>query len=381
MDAKVLQEGDFTDQIAIVVGTRPGIIKMSPLIKEANRKGIDNIVIHAGQHYSYNLDEKFFEDLRLPAPDYKLEEVKECEYHGEQTAEMLAGIEEILIEEKPTVVLVCGDANYNLAGALAARKLNMAVGHVEAGLRSDDWRMPEEHNRVIIDHISDYLFAPTEETRENAEEDNVKGEIVVTGNTIVDAVHEHIGIAEKESDILDELGIKSDQYFLFTAHREENVDDKENLQKIIRILEELDRQYDKKIIFSIHPRTVKMLEEFDMMDRINDIDGLEIVEPLGYLDFLKLQSNSYVNLTDSGGIQEESCILGTPCVTLRDNTERPETVEVGANMVAGLETDTVLDAVREMGGKKGDWRNPLGDGTAAKKIIEVSATHIGQESK
>ncbi|MDZ7687761.1 MAG: UDP-N-acetylglucosamine 2-epimerase (non-hydrolyzing) [Halobacteriales archaeon] len=378
MDAKVLQEGDFTDQIAIVVGTRPGIIKMSPLIKEANRKDIDNIVIHAGQHYSYNLDEKFFEDLRIPAPDYKLEQVKECEYHGEQTAEMLAGIEEILIEEKPTVVLVCGDANYNLAGALAARKLNMVVGHVEAGLRSDDWRMPEEHNRVMIDHISEYLFAPTEETRENAEEDNVKGEIIVTGNTIVDAVHEHIEIAEKDSNILDELGVRPDQYFLFTAHREENVDDEENLRKIILVLERLDDQYDKDIIFSIHPRTVKMLEEFEMMERINGIEGLDIVEPVGYLDFLKLQSNSYVTVTDSGGIQEESCILGTPCVTLRDNTERPETVEVGANIVAGLETETVLDAIREMGGKEGNWENPFGDGTAAKKIIDVSATHIGQ---
>lgn len=376
MDAKVLQEGDFTDQIAVVVGTRPGIIKMSPLIKELNRVGIDNKVIHAGQHYSYNLDEKFFKDLRLPAPDYKLEDVKECEYHGEQTAEMLAGIENILIEEQPKVVLVCGDANYNLAGALAARKLNMVVGHVEAGLRSNDWRMPEEHNRVIIDHISDYLFAPTEEAKENAKKDNVKGEIIVTGNTIVDAVHEHIKIAEKDSDILDELGIKPNQYFLFTAHREENVDSEENLQKIVRILEELDNQYDKKIIFPIHPRTVKMLEEFDMMERVNNIGGLDIIDPLGYIDFLSLQSNSYVNITDSGGIQEESCILGTPCVTLRDNTERPETVEVGANLIAGLETETVLDAVREMGNKEGDWRNPFGDGTASKKIIEVSATHL-----
>lgn len=376
MDAKVLQEDDFSDQVAVVVGTRPGIIKMSPLVKELNRQNIDNIVIHAGQHYSYNLDEKFFEDLRLPAPDYKLEQVKDCEYHGEQTAEMLSGIEEVLIEEQPKVVLVCGDANYNLAGALAARKLNMVVGHVEAGLRSDDWRMPEEHNRVIIDHISEYLFSPTEEAKENAVQDNVKGDIVVTGNTIVDAVHEHIEIAKKDSNILEKLGLKPDQYFLFTTHREENVDDKQNLQKIVAILKEMRGKYDKEIVFSMHPRTAKMLETFEMMEQVKNIEGVHIIEPIGYLDFLKLQSNSYLILTDSGGIQEESCILGIPCVTLRNNTERPETVEVGANSVAGLETESVLKAVEQMKQKSGDWRNPFGDGTAAETIIETVATHL-----
>lgn len=376
MDAKVLQEDDFSDQAAVVVGTRPGIIKMSPLVKELNRQNINNILIHAGQHYSYNLDEKFFEDLRLPVPDYKLEQVKDCEYHGEQTAEMLAGIEEILIEEQPKVVLVCGDANYNLAGALAARKLNMVVGHVEAGLRSDDWRMPEEHNRVIIDHISEYLFSPTEEAKENAVQDNVKGDIVITGNTIVDAVHEHIEIAKKDSNILEKLGLKPDQYFLFTTHREENVDDKQNLQKIVAILKEMRGKYDKEIVFSMHPRTAKMLETFEMMEQVKNIEGVHIIEPIGYLDFLKLQSNSYLILTDSGGIQEESCILGIPCVTLRNNTERPETVEVGANSVAGLETESVLKAVEQMKQKSGDWRNPFGDGTAAETIIETVATHL-----
>jgi UDP-N-acetylglucosamine 2-epimerase (non-hydrolysing) len=236
--------------------------------------------------------------------------------------------------------------------------------------------MPEEHNRVIIDHISDYLFAPTEEAKENAKQDNVKGEIFVTGNTIVDAVHEHIEIAENDSNILDELGIESEQYFLFTAHREENVDDEENLRKIALLLEELSSNYDKDVIFSVHPRTVKMLKTFGLMERVENIERVDIVEPLGYIDFLKLQSNSYVVLTDSGGIQEESCILGVPCVTLRNNTERPETVGVGANMVAGLETDTVMRAVSEMENKPGNWENPFGDGTAAKKIIDASVTHL-----
>jgi UDP-N-acetylglucosamine 2-epimerase (non-hydrolysing) len=376
MDAKVLQEDDFSDQVAVVVGTRPGIIKMSPLVKELNRQNINSILIHAGQHYSYNLDEKFFEDLRLPVPDYKLEQVKDCEYHGEQTAEMLAGIEEILIEEQPKVVLVCGDANYNLAGALAARKLNMVVGHVEAGLRSDDWRMPEEHNRVIIDHISEYLFSPTKEAKQNAAQDNVKGDIVVTGNTIVDAVHEHIEIAKKDSNILEKVGLKPNQYFLFTTHREENVDDKQNLQKIVAILKEMRGKYDREIVFSMHPRTAKMLETFEMMEQVKNIEGVHIIEPIGYLDFLKLQSNSHLILTDSGGIQEEACILGIPCVTLRNNTERPETVEVGANSVAGLETESVLKAVEQMKQKSGDWRNPFGDGTAAETIIETVATHL-----
>jgi UDP-N-acetylglucosamine 2-epimerase (non-hydrolysing) len=375
MDTKVLQESDFEDRIAVVMGTRPGIIKMSPLVKELERREIDNILIHAGQHYSYELDDTFFEDLRIPAPDHRVEGVAETTYHGEQTARMLEGIEEILLAERPAVVLVCGDANYNLAGALAARKLGMVVGHVEAGLRSNDWRMPEEHNRVIIDHISEHLFAPTEETKQNAIEDNVKGNVHVTGNTIVDAVYEHRDIAHEESNILSELGL-GDDYFLVTAHREENVDDEANLTELVELLERVDNTYDADIVFSIHPRTVERLDQFGLRARLDAVESLQIIDPVGYIDFLQLQSNARTILTDSGGIQEEACIMQIPCVTLREDTERPETVEVGANVVAGTDPERVLEAIEEVQSRERDWANPFGDGTAAEQIIDVAVGEI-----
>jgi UDP-N-acetylglucosamine 2-epimerase (non-hydrolysing) len=300
--------------------------------------------------------------------------VAETTYHGEQTARMLEGIEEILLEEYPAVVLVCGDANYNLAGALAARKLGMVVGHVEAGLRSNDWRMPEEHNRVIIDHISEHLFAPTKEAKQNAIEDDVKGDIHVTGNTIVDAVHEHRDIAHEKSDILSELGLE--EYFLVTAHREENVDDEANLTELVELLERVDETYDADIVFSIHPRTVERLAQFGLRNRLNAVESIQIVDPLGYIDFLQLQSNARTILTDSGGIQEEACILQISCVTLRENTERPETVEVGANIVAGTNPERVLDAIEEVQSRKRDWANPFGDGTAAEQILDVAVNEI-----
>lgn len=376
MEGKIFEDDDLEDKVAVVVGTRPGIIKMSPLVKELDRRDIPNLLIHAGQHYSQNLDDTFFEDLNLRTPDYHLEQTKECEFHGEQTAEMLQGIEQVLIAEKPKVVLVCGDANYNLAGALAARKLQIVVGHVEAGLRSEDWSMPEEHNRIIIDHISEHLFAPTDEARQNAIRDNVKGEIHVTGNTVVDAVYENKDIAADSSDILDTLKIEPKGYFLVTAHREENVDNVDNLSSIINILKEVDTEYDEEIIFSIHPRTVKMLERFDLKHEINSIDSLNIIDPVGYFDFLQLESNAFMILTDSGGIQEEACILQIPCVTMRANTERPETVSVGANIVAGVEQESVMQAIETMKTTTKEWENPFGDGDAAKRIINVSEAHL-----
>ena len=370
LKTKVLFEKDLKNKIAILVGTRPGIIKMSPLIKEAERQKINHFVIHAGQHYSYNMDKKIFEDLDLPRPKYHLANVKKCSLHGEQTAEMLKGIEKILIKERPKAILVCADANFNLAGALAARKLRIKIGHVESGLRSNQWEIPEEHNRVMIDHISDWLFAPTQEAKRNLIEDNVKGRIVVTGNTIVDALNEHFKIALKKSKILQKLNLKKGEYFLVTIHREENVDRKENLKKIIKAFQEVRRHYNKKIIFPAHPRTVKMLRAFELTEDISAIKNLLLIEPLGYLDFIMCLSNAFLVLTDSGGIQEESCILKIPCVTLREKTERPETIKAGANVVAGIEAKNVLKAIKNMENKKRGWHNPFGNGKAAKKIID-----------
>ena len=359
------------DKFCVLVGTRPGIIKMSPLIKEFDKRKARYFVIHAGQHYSYNMDKKFFEDLGLKEPEYKLKSVKKYHLHGSQTAEMLKGIEEILIKEEPGTVLVCGDANVNLAGALAARKLGLKVGHVESGLRSNDWRMPEEHNRVIIDHISDYLFAPTEEAKYNAINDNVKGEVYVTGNTIVDAVIQHIEIAKKKSSILNKLNIRSKKYCLLTIHREENVDHIDILINVIQGLKLIHRKYQLPIIFPIHPRTRKSLEVLGVYNDLIGIQKLEIVDPVGYLDFLLLLSETKLVLTDSGGIQEESCILRVPCVTLRENTERRETVEVGSNMLVGTSPERIIEGVDKMIKRVRSWDNPFGDGFAAKRIIDI----------
>ena len=328
-------------------------------------------MVHTGQHYSYEMDRKFFEDISLPEPRYKLETVKRYQTHGGQTAEMIKGVEKALFKEKPRIVLVGGDANTNLAGALATRKLQIKVGHVEAGLRSDDWQMPEEHNRVMIDHISELLFAPTEKERGNLIKDNVKGRIFVVGNTIVDAIYQNLEMAKARSSILDALGLRSNDYFVLTLHREENVDYKENLEQIVESLRDITQKYSSQIIYPIHPRTKKRLKEFNLEVKAKSIKDLRIIEPLGYLDFLLLLSNARLALTDSGGIQEESCILKVPCVTLRRSTERPQTVEVGANSVTGLETGEILKGVAKMLEAKREWVNPFGDGLTAKRIIEI----------
>jgi len=360
----------ISDKTCVVVGTRPGIIKMSPIIAELENRPIESFVIHAGQHYSNGLDKTIFDDLAIEYPTHVLDETKEQEFHGEQTATMLAGIESILLEEQPENVLVCGDANFNLAGGLAARKLRLTLGHVEAGLRSDDWRMPEEHNRVILDHISDYLFAPTETAERNAIEDNIKGEIHITGNTIVDAVQRNIDIAREKSTVLSDFGISDGDYVVFTAHREENVDDPEILSELLTVIERVTDDVGYPVVYPIHPRTEKRLEQFDMLDRARSISDLHFTSPLGYLDFLQLMDSAATVLTDSGGIQEETCILGVPCVTLRENTERPETVEIGANRVAGTDPETVIACLTEAIDTDSDWSNPFGEGTASEQIID-----------
>ena len=375
---KILLPSEIQRKVCIVVGTRPGIIKMSPVIRELHRRDLPFFVLHTGQHYSYEMDRKFFEDLGLPEPAYKLESVRNYRTHGGQTAKMIEGIERVLLSEKPKVVLVGGDANTNLCGALAARKLHLVVGHIEAGLRSNDWLMPEEHNRIIIDHISDLLFPPTEKARHNLIEDNVKGRIIVTGNTVVDALQQNREIARRRSRILEDLGLTPQNYFLVTIHREENVDFRERIINILEALALVSHKYRVPIVFPTHPRTTKRLRAFGLLKQAEDIPNLRLMEPVGYLDFLSLLENACLVLTDSGGIQEESCILKVPCVTLRENTERPESVLVGANMVAGVGPDGILRAVRVMLEKPTDWENPFGDGRAAVRIIDVVEEVLNQ---
>ena len=369
-DLKILMKSELKEKVCVVVGTRPGIIKFSPIIRELINRDISFFILHTGQHYSYEMDKIFFDDLELTEPKYHIDEVYKEKFHGGQTAKMLIGAEQALLKEKPCVVLVGGDANTNFSGALAARKLGISVGHIEAGLRSNDWRMPEEHNRIMIDHISEYLFAPTDDAKKNLIRDNVKGQIFVTGNTIVDAVSQNILISERKSNILNVLKLKKDNYFLLTIHREENVDYKENFKNILSGIKKISDQYEYPIIFPAHPRTVKRLNYFKLIPLIDKIHNLNIIPPQGYLDFLMLLKNCNLILTDSGGIQEESCILKIPCVTLRENTERPETLKVGSNYVSGSSPSKILEGVRTMLYKKRDWPNPFGEG-ASKKIISI----------
>jgi UDP-N-acetylglucosamine 2-epimerase (non-hydrolysing) len=358
---------------AVILGTRPEIIKMSPVVRELERENMDFFILHTGQHYSYSMDRVFFEQLGLPEPKHNLEASSGT--HGEQTGRMLIGIEKVLMEERPDIVLVEGDTNSVLAGALASVKIGIPVGHVEAGLRSFDRSMPEEVNRVLTDHVSDYLFAPTEKARSNLLKEGIADEkIFVTGNTIVDAVRQNIRLAEENSNILEEIGVNGDDYFLVTVHRQENVDNKQRFRDILEGLRLIHEHFDLPVVYPVHPRARKRMSEYGLKG-----DSLTMVEPLDYLGFLKLESRARLILTDSGGVQEEACILRVPCVTLRYNTERPETVDVGANVIAGTEPENILEKTRLMAGKRRDWENPFGDGRAAERIVSIISNSLNSK--
>ena len=340
---------------------------MSPVIRECEQKNLDYFILHTGQHYSYRMDRVFFEQLELPDAKYNLDIGSAS--HGEQTGRMLIEIEKVLIKEKPDVVLVQGDTNSVLAGALAASKLHIKVGHVEAGLRSYDRNMPEETNRVLTDHCSDYLFTPTEKAGEILLGEGIsEDKIFLTGNTIVDAVQQNVKIVSDDESILNDLKVRAGGYFLATAHRQENVDNYNSFVEIVRGLEETSRYFNMPVIYSIHPRSKKRIEELG----IKTNDSIIFIDPLDYIRFLQLESNACVVLTDSGGVQEEACILGVPCVTLRENTERPETIEVGANVLSGsTESVFIVQRVIEMINIDRTWENPFGDGNAGREIIRI----------
>jgi len=352
--------------ISVILGTRPEIIKMSPILRELSEKGLDHHVIHTGQHYSYEMDRIFFEDLELPQPEFNLDVGSGLQ--GDQTGRMLVGIEGILVEEKSDLVLVQGDTNTVLAGALAASKLHIPIGHVEAGLRSYDRRMPEEINRVLADHISTHLYAPTEESGKNLEKEGITEGVFITGNTVVDSVYQNLSISKAKRNTLDKMGLQENEYLLATAHRQENVDSKERLTSLIAGFQIINEEFELPLIFPAHPRTQKMMGMFSI-----DAGGIEPIDPVGYLDFLQLEEGARLILTDSGGLQEEGCILGTPCVTLRENTERPETIEVGANMLAGTDPENMLEAARKMVLASRGWENPYGDGKSAKRIVKLAS--------
>lgn len=358
-----------TQKICIVLGTRPELIKLAPVIRVCAERGLDHFVIHTGQHYSYEMDEIFTQDLNLAPPKYNL--TVGSASHGKQTAQMLEGIEAILLQEKPTVVLVQGDTNSVLAGALAAVKLHIPVGHVEAGLRSFDREMPEEINRIMTDHISDYLFAPTEASRQQLLQEGISGEkITVSGNTIVDSVLQNTALAAARSNILIDNSLAAKQFILLTIHRAENTDSPECLANILNGIDLVSRKVNLPIFWPMHPRTKSKIEVFGLQKKVTAIDNLQIVEPVGFLDFIHLERHARLAITDSGGVQEETCILGTPCVTLRTSTERPETVTIGANFMAGRTPDVILQSVIYMLELATEWDNPFGDGTASVAIVD-----------
>jgi UDP-N-acetylglucosamine 2-epimerase (non-hydrolysing) len=356
---------DDLKMISIVLGTRPEIIKMAPIIRVCKERGLDHEIIHTGQHYSYEMDRTFFEQLELPDADHNLD-VGSGD-HGEQTGKILTGIEKVLQRSGSDEVLVQGDTNTVMAAALAASKLHIRVGHVEAGLRSFDRAMPEEINRIVADHVSDHLFAPTDNSKDLLLKEGIAQEkIFVTGNTIVDSVYQNLEISRKKVDPVKDMGLKEKNFALLTSHRAENVDVKKRFENIIAGAKLFSDISGLEIVYPIHPRARKFLDRY----KINT-DGIRIVDPVGFLEFIQLESSAGIILTDSGGVQEEACILGTPCVTLRDNTERPETIDAGGNLLAGTRADDIVDASVKMLRLKNGWQNPLGDGKAGQRIVNI----------
>ncbi len=348
--------------ISIVLGTRPEIIKMMPLVKECERRGLEFEIVHSGQHYSFDMDSLFFSQLGLPEADHKLE--VGSGRHGEQSARILERCEGVFARSSPSVVLVQGDTNTVMAASLAASKMNIPVGHVEAGLRSYDRSMPEELNRIVSDHLSRFLFAPTSVSKKNLEAEGISENVHVTGNTIVDAVLRIREVADVDS-VLSQLGLKKGGFVLATAHRAENVDSEQRLRRIVEGLNAVSDALSMPVVLPMHPRTAKMLDAYHI-----DKGSIVATDPLGVLQFVALESSAALCMTDSGGVQEEACILGTPCVTMRDNTERPETVDVGANVLVGADVEKMVAEAGRMVDAAA-WENPFGDGGSAQRIIGI----------
>jgi UDP-N-acetylglucosamine 2-epimerase len=322
-------------KIISVVGARPQFIKLSALSKELRKKH-QEIILHTGQHYDDELSKIFFSELSIPEPDYNLG-IGSAE-HGEQTGRMLKGIEEVLLLERPDLVIVYGDTNSTLAGALAAVKQRIPVAHVEAGLRSFKKTMTEEINRVLTDHISSLLFCPTKTSVQNLRKEGITKGVHLVGDVMYDSLREHIKRAEKVSGIMKKQNLSKKDFYLVTIHRAENADIKENLKKTVQILAELD----KKTVFPIHPRTKKSLSEFNLLGKLESKGHLLLIDPVSYLDMLVLEKNARCVLTDSGGVQKEAFFLRTLCLTLREETEWVETLKNNWNNLVGLSVEKVL---------------------------------------
>ena len=358
----------MTLKYMVVLGIRPDIINLHPIVKELQKRKSRYVIVHTGQHYSYFFDKLFFKQLNFPKPDYHLKVGSGTQ--AQQMARLVERFEKVLLKEKPDLVFSFSDANPSLSGIVAS-KMGIKVAHLEAGMRSYDWRMQEEKNRKLMDSIADYLFTPTSGTKQNLLDEGISSHrIFQVGKLILDVLHKFKKEIDK-NEILERLEIEKKNYFLVTTHRPENVDVKTPLRNILESLGELYKMYGKKIIFPIHPRTRANIKSF----RLRVSDGIKLIDPVGFLEFSKLEKNAFCCVTDSGTVQEDSCIFRVPCVTMRISTERSETVEVGSNIVAGLNKKHIVEAVKIMVNKKTNWKHPYGKPTCAKKIISILEDH------
>jgi UDP-N-acetylglucosamine 2-epimerase (non-hydrolysing) len=367
-------------KILNVVGARPNFMKMAPLIAAYRaHPSLEPLLVHTGQHYDEAMSRLFFEQLGLPEPDINLGVGSGS--HAAQTAAIMTAFEPVLLEQRPDLVLVVGDVNSTIACGLVAVKLGFRLAHVEAGLRSRDRSMPEEINRVLTDAISDYLFCTEHVALENLLAEGIPRErIFLVGNVMIDTLLRSREAAER-STILERLELQPGTYAVLTLHRPANVDDPAVFGSILDALEVIQREM--PIVFPVHPRTRKTLSGSPLARRVEDLPGLRLLEPLGQLDFLKLMARSRLVLTDSGGIQEETTILRVPCLTLRENTERPITAELGSNRVVGRSTARILAGYRAVleGSEPSGGIPPLWDGRAAERIVEILVREMGRRGE
>jgi len=358
----------MSNKIALIVGVRPEFIQSTPLFRELEKYYDDVFIIHTGQHYDYEMSKIFFEDLKLPKPRYYLSVGSATP--GEQTGEMLKRIERVLLDETPNLVVVFGDTNTTLAGALAATKLHIPVAHVESGMRSFDKSMPEEINRIIVDHISDILFVPTRSGIKNLKKEGINENVYLTGDITVEALLKNLKVAEVKSKILEQLNVTRKGYIIVTVHREKNTTSYERLKSITNALVRISEVNDLDVIFPIHPRTKKYLIQYKLWEKLRD-SKVRVISPLGYLDFIKLLKYSAKILTDSGGIQKEAYILKVPCITLRDVTEWVETVETGWNILVGTKEDKIVEAALGFDPTSRPHPPIFGKGNASKNMANI----------
>ncbi len=354
-------------RLITIVGARPQFIKAAAVSRQIDRTpGISEILVHTGQHYDKNMSDVFFRELDIPRPDYNLGVGSGT--HGVQTAAMLQQIEGIILDQRPDWVLVYGDTNSTLAGALAAAKLHVPVGHVEAGLRSFNRRMPEEINRVVTDHISDMLFAPTESAVANLRNEGITGQKVqLVGDVMYDAALYYRDRAASRSRVLEQIGLAPKAYVLVTIHRADNTDNPERLRAIMDALTVVGAKYD--IVFPVHPRTHKALAELNY----GASNSVRLIPPVGYLDMVKLEQNARLVVTDSGGVQKEAFFFGVPCITLREETEWTELVELGWNTLASPDhPQTIVEAIMTVADSSpGRSAQPFGTGDATERILRI----------